>query len=129
MWFSLEARVPFLDYRLVERTLSLPPEKIIKDGMTKYILREAMKNTLSESIRLRKDKIGFGTPQSEWFRQEYFQKYITDLIHSDSFRSRNIVDSEKVNHLYGKHLAGKIDIANEIWKWIHLENWYRTFVD
>jgi len=129
MWFSIEARTPFLDYRLVERTLALPPEKVIKDGMTKYLLREAMKDTLPESIRLRKDKIGFGTPQSDWFRQEKFQVYIRNLICSDSFRSRNIIDYHKVDNLHKRHIAGKIDAANEIWKWIHLENWYREFID
>jgi asparagine synthase (glutamine-hydrolysing) len=129
MWFSIEARTPFLDYRLVERTLALSPEKVIKDGMTKHILREAMKDTLPESIRLRKDKIGFGTPQSDWFRQIEFQSYIGNLISSDLFRSRNIVDCKKVDDLYNKHISGKIDAANEIWKWIHLENWYREFID
>jgi asparagine synthase (glutamine-hydrolysing) len=129
MWHSLEARTPFLDYQLVERTLALPPEKIIKDGMTKHILRESMKDTLPESIRVRKDKIGFGTPQGDWFKHEKFKTYIGDIIHSDSFRSRNIVNIKKADLLYKSHLNGRIDAGNEIWKWIHLENWYREFID
>jgi asparagine synthase (glutamine-hydrolysing) len=129
MWFSIEARTPFLDFRLVEQTLALPPEKVIKDGRTKYILREAMKDTLPESIRNRKDKIGFGTPQNDWFRQKKFQSYIGNLISSDSFRSRKIVNCIKVDDLFNRHMSGKTDAANEIWKCIHLELWFREFID
>ncbi|MCK4699506.1 MAG: asparagine synthase (glutamine-hydrolyzing), partial [Bacteroidales bacterium] len=51
MWFSLESRVPFLDHRLVEKTLAINSDMIINKGITKYILREALKGTLPEKIR------------------------------------------------------------------------------
>ena len=54
-----------------------------------------MKGTLPEKIRTRKDKIGFDTPQADWFRKSIFQKYILDILHSDSFRSRNLIIPEK----------------------------------
>ena len=57
MWFSLEARVPFLDYRLVEKTLATSGELIIKKGMTKYLLRESMKDILPEKIRTEKIRL------------------------------------------------------------------------
>lgn len=129
MWFSLEARVPFLDYRLVERTLSLPDDLIINEGMTKYILREAMKGTLPEAIRTRKDKIGFGTPQDEWFRTPMFQAYISELIHSPEFASRGLMDVKKVKEIYLKHQNRQGNYAKEIWKWVNIENWFRTFID
>lgn len=129
MCFSLEARVPFLDYRLVERILPAAGELIIKDGMTKHILREAMKGTLPEAIRMRRDKLGFDTPQDEWFRTPVFRKYIEQLIHSPSFASRGLVDVKKVQALYQRHLDRKGHYAKEIWKWINLENWYQQFVD
>lgn len=129
MWFSLEARVPFLDYRLVERTLSLPDDMIIREGMTKHILREAMKGTLPEQIRMRRDKIGFETPEAEWFRTPVFQKYIKNLISSGPFISRGIMDVKKVQLLYNNHLERKANHSREIWKWIHLEKWYNQFID
>lgn len=129
MWFSLEARVPFLDYRLVERTLPLNDELIIKDGMTKYILREAMKGTLPEEIRLRRDKNGFDNPQDDWFRTPVFQQYIKELIQSPSFASRGLVDVTKVQQMYQRHLQKEGNYSKEIWKWIHLENWHRQFID
>ena len=129
MWFSLEARVPFLDYRLVERTLSLPEDMIIRKGMTKHILREAMKGTLPEQIRMRRDKVGFETPEAEWFRTPVFQNYIKNLISSEPFISRGIMDIKKVQLLYNNHLERKANHSREIWKWIHLEKWYNQFID
>jgi len=129
MWFSLEARVPFLDYRLVERTLTLPDEDIIRKGMTKHVLREAMKGTLPEPIRMRRDKVGFETPEDEWFRTPVFQSYITNLIHSGAFANRGVMDVKKVRALYQKHLAREGNYSREIWKWIHLEKWYNQFID
>ena len=129
MWFSIESRVPFLDYRLVERTLSLPATKVIRKGMTKFYLREAMKGILPEKIRLRKDKIGFMTPEDQWFRTPEFQSLVKALISSQSFKARELIESEKALQLYGKHLSGKINISKEIWKWINLELWFREFID
>ncbi len=129
MWFSIEARVPFLDHHLVERTLSLPEDQIIDKGETKRILREATKGLLPEKIRVRQDKMGFGTPQDDWFRTPVFQSYITELIHSDTFASRTFMDINKVKKIYQDHLKGRGNHAKIIWKWIHLENWYRQFID
>ncbi|NQT48187.1 MAG: asparagine synthase (glutamine-hydrolyzing), partial [Chloroflexi bacterium] len=68
MAFSIEARVPFLDYRLVEYLFSLPADQKVREGFTKVILREAMKGILPEEVRQRTDKMGFVTPQDVWFR-------------------------------------------------------------
>ncbi|MBI2417155.1 MAG: asparagine synthetase B, partial [Ignavibacteriales bacterium] len=129
MFFSIESRVPFLDYRLVEKTLASVPDMKIKNGITKSILREAMKGILPEKIRLRKDKIGFSTPEEEWFINEKFQKIILDILNSESFKNRKIVDVEKAKQLYKKHINREIQISGDIWKWINLELWFRAYID
>lgn len=129
MFFSLEARVPFLDYRVVERGLATSSDKIIRNGMTKHILRESMKGTLPETIRLRVDKNGFSTPQDEWFRSIKWQDRIWNIINSNTFKSRGYFDVDEVSRQYRRHLSGKNNIAKEIWKWIHLELWFRRFID
>ncbi|MCP2043984.1 asparagine synthase (glutamine-hydrolyzing) [Pontibacter sp. HSC-36F09] len=129
MHFSLEARVPFLDYRLVEKTLASSDNWAIRHGITKFILREAMKGMLPEKIRLRQDKIGFGTPQDEWFREPAWQKIVEGVLNSNSFRERNLINPEVAMRKYKEHLSGKTNIAKEIWKWVHLELWFRTFID
>jgi asparagine synthase (glutamine-hydrolysing) len=125
----LESRVPFLDYRLVERTLSLPSDVIIKNGMTKHFLREALKNYLPPEIVRRRDKKGFDTPEDKWFRSELFKSLIMDILSSQSFTQRGYIDSKKAINKYLQHLKGEINISKEIWKWINLELWFRKFVD
>ena len=72
MKFSIESRVPFLDYRLVEASLNLPSDLILKNGTTKYLLRESMKDILPKKIVERKDKKGFSNPRREWFKTPEF---------------------------------------------------------
>ncbi len=129
MHFSMESRVPFLDYRLVEATLATPSNQKINKGETKHILREALKDVLPEKITNRKDKKGFSNPADKWFRSEKFKSYIFELINSDSFKNRGYFNSKIANKQYQKHLNGEIDIFKEIWKWINLEIWFRKFID
>jgi asparagine synthase (glutamine-hydrolysing) len=69
MAFSLEARTPFLDYRIVEWALALPSDALIRDGWTKAPLRDAMEGLLPEAVRQRRDKIGFAVPERRWLRE------------------------------------------------------------
>ena len=68
MAFSVEARLPFLDYRIVEFLLGLPPEQKIQRGMTKAVYRRAMKSVLPTSVLSRTDKMGFVTPEEIWIK-------------------------------------------------------------
>lgn len=129
MWFSLESRVPFLDYRLVERTLSLPSDVIIKKGMTKHFLRNALRDYLPYEIAQRRDKKGFDTPEDKWFRTELFRSLVMDILSSQSFVQRGYIDTKKAVDKYCQHLNGEINISKEIWKWINLELWFRKFID
>lgn len=129
MCFSIEARVPFLDYRLVERVLATDKNMIIRNGMTKHLLRESMKGKIPEKIRMRRDKIGFGTPEKEWFRTNPWKELIFEILESESFARREIIDTELAISIYRKHLAGNLNVSKEIWKWIYLELWFRKFID
>jgi len=129
MHFSIESRVPFLDYRLVEATLSTPAEQKIYKGETKHLLRVALQDILPDKITQRKDKKGFSNPRDKWFRTAQFQKYIFELINSESFKNRGYFDSAVANTQYKKHLEGKTDSSKEIWEWINLEVWSRKFID
>ena len=127
MYFSLEARVPFLDHNLVERCLATEGLDRIKSGMTKAVLREGMKGLVPEKIRLRKDKIGFGTPQDEWLREPYFRDLMLDVLGRDSIIGGKYVKTEKAAAIYDDHLKGRANNSKEIWKMINLELWMREF--
>jgi asparagine synthase (glutamine-hydrolysing) len=79
MAFSLESRLPFLDYRLVEFIFSLSTNKRFRGNETKWILRKAMKNINIDAILDRKDKIGFATPESEWAERLNIRKSNLDF--------------------------------------------------
>jgi asparagine synthase (glutamine-hydrolysing) len=129
MSFSIESRVPFLDHNLVETTLSLPTNLLIKDGVSKYILREAVKDILPPQIYNRFDKKGFETPSDEWFRINPFKDYIYEMLDSPRFQNRGYFDVKDCKLKYQKHLDRKANLSNEIWKWMNLEIWFQNFID
>ena len=126
MYFSLESRVPFLDYRLVEGTIASLSSFKIKNGVTKYILRESMLGILPNKIRNRVDKIGFGTPSSKWFLEQRFEDYFFRL-HNQNNKIQSIVDTNKVKEIFRVHRDGKKDFSKEIWKLINLSIWFKKF--
>ncbi len=90
MWFSVESRVPFADdIELIELLFSIPGTyKIINDSM-KHLLKESIKGYIPEDVRLRKDKLGYVTPNNEWLYQikedvrDYFSNDLKDYINLD----------------------------------------------
>jgi asparagine synthase (glutamine-hydrolysing) len=80
MAFHVEARHPFLDYRLVDFCFSLPDDMKIKNGWQKYLMRETL-DQMPEAIRYRKDKKGYTTPQDKWLMQykNEFEDYLKHL--------------------------------------------------
>ncbi|MGO8988913.1 MAG: asparagine synthase (glutamine-hydrolyzing) [bacterium] len=128
MAHSIEARVPFLDYRLVEFVFSLPMDQIIRNGTTKVILREAMKGVIPETVRTRLDKIGFVTPENIWFRGA-LKDHITEIIFSRSFEERGYFNIGETRRTFMDYLEGKRGAVCPIWRWVNLELWFRKFID
>ena len=130
MAFSLELRFPFLDHNLVEKTIGMKNEQLINNGTTKYILREAMKDVLPEKIRTRNDKIGFSTPESNWFTEPTFKAFSQDVFHSQFFLElpyiNNKVFLKKLNGLYS---GMNPQFSKEAWKMLHLALWNKEFLN
>jgi asparagine synthase (glutamine-hydrolysing) len=127
MAFSIEARVPFLDYRLVEYIFSLPSSQKLGNAMTKVVLRNAMKGTLPEKVRMRIDKMGFVTPESAWFRT-ILKERIKDIIGSAGFRDIGYFNVTEVEKEFERHCRGEKDISFTIWRWINLYLWHEMFI-
>jgi len=127
MYFSVELREPFLDYRLVEKTMAGSAEQKINKGYTKWIFREAMKGVLPEVIRLRQDKVGFDNPSGEWLKSLPMRKVITETLNSDVLKTSGFLNMEECKKRYELHLSGKLNISNEIWKWINLDYFLKRF--
>ena len=128
MAFSVEARVPFLDHRLVEWLVRLPPELNLRQGMTKVVLREAVAGILPEKIRLRTDKLGFVTPEDTWLRVA-LRRQIEALLDSETMRARPYWRIGVLKAWYRRYCDGQLAIGPTVWRWINLECWLRRFCD
>jgi asparagine synthase (glutamine-hydrolysing) len=128
MAFSLETRLPFLDYRLVEYAFHLPLRKKILQGVTKVVLRDSMRGIVPEEIRKRMDKMGFVTPEDIWFRT-VLREGIEEILNSKEFAERDYFDVPKLKQAFISHCEGKRNISFAIWRWVNLELWMRTFLD
>ena len=126
MAFSLEARTPFLDYRLVEFCLGLDCTDKINGSVTKVILRRTMKGIVPQEIIERRDKMGFPTPVSRWFKNS---PRAEELIFSGPFLSRNLVNPDAASKAFEEHKSGERDHGLLIWRWINTELWFRRFID
>ena len=127
MAFGLEARVPFLDYRLVEFALGLPGEMKIKGTITKYVARQAFKDILPEAVRTRRDKMGYPTPLALWLRGPLRSQ--ADEILQEHFRRRNFYNVPRVQQLWHEHQTGAADHSWQIFRWLTTEMWLRNFID
>jgi asparagine synthase (glutamine-hydrolysing) len=126
--FSLEARVPFLDHRLVEYVFSLPLDQRIRNGWTKHILRESMKGFLPEKIRKRRSKIGFAVPETDWMIKN--KKLIKRVFESQKFRSRKYFNQKKVLEMFDEYCKNrKEEFTHAFWRLLNLEVWFEVFID
>jgi asparagine synthase (glutamine-hydrolysing) len=128
MAHSLESRVPFLDYRLVELCFSLDGGSLIERGRTKAVLRDALRDLLPEKVRERRDKLGFVTPESRWLRGP-LGELAQDVFGSRSFAERGFVDAAAARRRLDRHRRGEHEAGMELWRALNLELWARAYLD
>jgi len=128
MAYSIEARVPFLDYRLVEYAFSLPGHQKINNSLTKSVLRNSMHGIVPDQILNRTDKMGFVTPEKVWLSTD-LKDWVDDIINSETFRTSPYMDVAQVKTLLDEHRAHKRDLEFRLWKWINLHLWLDQLVN
>jgi asparagine synthase (glutamine-hydrolysing) len=119
MAFSVEGRVPFVDYRLVEFALTDGIRWCVHQGWTKWILRESMRDLVPSSIVWRRDKVGFETPESEWMGTLLSQS--RELLHQGA-KSGAYVDIEHARERTERWVREKGD-TGPLWRLLNLELW------
>lgn len=120
MAHSVESRLPFLDYRLVEFLISVPAVYKLHDGWTKYIARRAMDNRLPDNITWRRDKMGWPDPLEFWFRGELKEALCREVESSTFLRQLG------VGHDIRQRMAGGEPMRILI-RLFNLSVWYDTF--
>lgn len=121
---SIEARVPFLDYRLVEYTMGLPMAVKLAGGV-KGLLKKVSRGLIPDAVIDRK-KVGFGAPMAEWLRGEFGREAEATIMRS-TLRERGFFDYERIRHLFAAHRRGA-DRSLALWTLYNLTAWYDRWI-
>jgi asparagine synthase (glutamine-hydrolysing) len=124
---SVESRVPFLDHRLVEYSMTIPNRFKVKAGVPKYILKKAVEGLIPSNIIHRK-KQGFAAPVNEWLRSEWFG-FMESRILNSSLMKQNIFNREFIRTLIKDHEDGRRDEGLPLWALLNLTLWYDNWIE
>ena len=120
MAHSVESRLPFMDYRLVEFNFNLPSAYKIHNGWTKYISRLAFDGKLPDEICWRKDKMGWPVPEQVWFSGPLKTWFEEELKNSKSFLSSYGVKESEFTYNPSKN--------KRMMRILNLSRWHKLFI-
>lgn len=124
---SIEARVPFLDHRLVEWGAQLPRHLKLRRLTTKYLVKKVAESYVPRDAIYR-PKSGFGVPVSDWFRDEKGLGRYLALFDEPEFGQRGFLNTELVRKMVDEHRRCTADHGETLWDLVNLELWYRIFM-
>jgi asparagine synthase (glutamine-hydrolysing) len=127
MGAGIEARVPFLDHKLVEFAASLPQHLKVSGLSSKIVLKRLAERYLPHETIYRR-KVGFTVPLTRWFAGPW-RGLINDVLLSDRCLERGYYDPDVVRGIVSDHLGARVDREQGIWLMLALEMWHRLFVD
>ncbi|MCF8340668.1 MAG: asparagine synthase (glutamine-hydrolyzing) [Chitinophagaceae bacterium] len=127
MAFSIENRLPFLDYRLVDFAMKLPNSYLISDGKGKYIQRESLKDILPDYIYKDKRKLGFPSPIGNFLNNN--KQLLSDILLSPTCLKRGLYDEKKLSKLINSDFEKSSNIPRFLYRLISVELWFQTFID
>jgi len=125
---SVEARVPFLDHKLVEYALSLPRALKVEGASGKHILKRALEDVLPRDL-LYRPKRGFGAPVREWFRSQESELLDEHLLNSAMRRRTDFFDYKFIARLVDEHRRGARDWSFHLWSLLNLSLWYERWIE
>jgi asparagine synthase (glutamine-hydrolysing) len=118
---SLETRAPFLDTDVMELAFSLPGDLKIRDGVRKYVLKQALKDVLPADI-LDRRKEGFSIPMKNWLRRE-LKPLMHELLSPARLAKRGLIEPDEVSRLIDQHCAGQANHAHVLFALMVFERW------
>lgn len=121
MAFSLEARAPLMDHRIVEFARSLPTEFKFQGNNQKRILKDVLYDHVPKAI-FDRPKAGFTMPFSDWFKKD-LKDFVLSELNDDGLKSIPCIDVEKVSFMIQQHMNGTWNRYPLIWKLLVLKQW------
>jgi asparagine synthase (glutamine-hydrolysing) len=123
MAVSVEARVPFMDYRVVEFAFTLPPDLKVRGETGKYILRQVLHRHVPEAL-YRRPKMGFHLPLSTWLRGP-LREWAEDLLDPSGIRQEGLLEPDPIRVMWHEHLTGRRDRVDHLWPVLMFRSWLK----
>ena len=121
---SLELRVPLLDLRVVEFSWSIANELKLKNGVSKWLLRQVLYKYVPSHL-IDRPKMGFSIPIGHWLRKE-LRAWAEVFVATEFLSSQGIFKTEIIQKIWQQHLSGSHDHSNKLWTFFMFQDWYVT---
>lgn len=121
MAFSLEARVPLLDHRVVEFAWSLPRDYLVRGGQSKSILREVLYKHVPRTL-IERPKMGFGVPIDIWLRGP-LRPWAEELLDETRLRNEGYFNPTPIRKAWLDHLSGARNMQYSLWTILMFQSW------
>lgn len=126
MAVSLEARVPLLDHRVVEFAWSLPRSLKIRDGKSKWLLRQVLYRHVPEDL-VERPKMGFGVPIGTWLRGP-LRAWAEALLEPARLRGQGLLNVDVIQRKWREHLSGRRNWEYQLWTALMFEAWMDRWI-
>ncbi|MBK5095828.1 MAG: asparagine synthetase B, partial [Deltaproteobacteria bacterium] len=127
MAYSLEARVPLLDHRVVEFAARLPMDLKVRGGETKHLLRKVLYRHVPKEL-IDRPKMGFGIPVNRWLRNE-LRPLLDEYLNGERVRREGFLRPEGVDRVVREHLSGRRDHQYRLWALLVFGMWRERYLD